>query len=257
MKWLSSLWETIASWFSKYIWRSKTGKAGSGLVAIYVILDFHSRVEVFVEEIRALPTLLALMHAWWFNPTVLVVGLCLIVLSTKKAKAAAAPRARTVEERVGALESGYSKLAQALASVPYVIIRIGEYNDLMQEATESVEALRDIREFYPGSPVSLKPFSLAWRQQQQSEGSEPAGEDVKVGMRWIRLLDRHRRHVRDWGSLRGINLSSDLVRGLNAKPDLSWAEAENLLNDHIVRIKDLRDGYAAAVRDNVLAASAI
>jgi hypothetical protein len=167
---------------------------------------------------------------------------------------------KAVEKRTANLESARQQITLALGSAPQIVIRLGEYDRLIAEATESLERLRDIREHYPNSAVSLKPFSEDWRPKLGAGSESPMTDAIRDGEGWIRLLAHHWRHLKSYGASRGENISDDLLTRLNAintKPDMSWGEAERLLSDHLGRLETLRDGYAGAIKDNVLVGTAI
>jgi hypothetical protein len=247
-------------WFATYIWRFKEGKAGTFLVVLLIALDLHSRIEIALKWLGALPMIVAAAHGWWLDPAILILGIGLIYRSTRKAKRT--PRPRTLEERVkdqdehlDGLEKRSKQIIEALGAVPQVTICLNEYGRLLEEATQLEGMFSELRKLYPSSPVALTPFSSTWRPFM---GTEPPTEGIRDGVKWIRLLETHFLHVDDWCTRHGLYYRRDLCGQLSQcvaaskrqHVDVSGDEAAKLLSDHITKITALRDDYAAAVTSN-------
>jgi hypothetical protein len=96
------MWATCKRWFEQYIWRFQIGKAGTALVAIGFFLDLYHKAETLYKWIEEIPAVVGLVHGWWFDPAIIVVGLGFIYWSTRKAKHEPPPK--TLDERVAEAE---------------------------------------------------------------------------------------------------------------------------------------------------------
>jgi hypothetical protein len=156
--------------------------------------------------------------------------------------------------RLDMIERETAAIIAALGGVPEVIVRLCEYAFLLHEAMRCAEMLSELRALYPSSAVAITPFSATWRPLV----GVVASDDVRDGVRWIRSLEAHWKHIEDWHHKRGTSSPELLAGDLNAYVsqaklkhfDVSGAMAEKLLTDHLARIKTLMDDYAAAVSGN-------
>lgn len=145
-------------------------------------------------------------------------------------------------------------IIDALGGVPEVIVRLCEYALLLHEAIECADMLGELRTLCPSSPVAMTPFFSTWRPHV----GVVASDDVMDGVRWIRSLEAHWKHIDGWRQKRGTSSPELLTGDLNVYVsqaklkhfDVSGDIAEKLLADHIARIKTLMDDYAAAVAGN-------
>jgi len=196
--------EHFSGWFASRIWSTRKGRAGTLVLSLILVLDSYSRIEAAVKMLTALPSVIFIIHTWWFNPLLILLGLGLLYWSSRQTKDR--PLRKTIPERMDEAESSLKQLELAqldtalpelnrrtmvLADVAQQIgplsIWLSEITGLISEADQIARTFSQIQASQPKADVVMRPLSR-WRPLV---GSEPLNEGTRLGLAWAAMLQRH------------------------------------------------------------------